>query len=96
MNDTEKMKSAHLIVQGRVQAVGFRYFAWQSAKSLRVNGWVRNRMDGSVEIVAEGPEERVNHFIQVIKKGNRFSRVENMDVRQNETLEHFKTFEIRY
>lgn len=94
MTESVKTKSVHLLVYGRVQAVGFRYFTWQKAGEQHITGWVRNRMDGSVEIVAEGAEINVDRFIKIIKKGARFSRVENVDVQSYRSVEHFTTFDI--
>jgi acylphosphatase len=54
MTDSEKMR-LHVIVRGRVQGVGFRAFVVDSGLALGVTGWARNRWDGSVEVVAEGP-----------------------------------------
>ncbi len=53
----------HLRICGRVQGVGFRYAAVDEARRLGLTGWVRNTPDGRVEIVAEGPEERLRRFI---------------------------------
>ncbi|RYM05279.1 acylphosphatase [Sporolactobacillus sp. THM7-7] len=95
MSDPESIKSVHIIVSGRVQAVGFRYFTRQAAQSAGVNGWVRNKPDGTVEIVAEGADRSMERFVAAIKEGSPFSRVENVDIRENETAEHFMSFEIR-
>ncbi len=51
----ESMCGMHVVVEGHVQGVGYRYFVQEVAAGLNVTGWVRNRMeDGSVEVVAEG------------------------------------------
>ena len=49
----------HVIVRGRVQGVGFRWFVGQAARELGVAGWVRNRPDGTVEIAAEGDDRSI-------------------------------------
>ena len=49
----------HLVVRGRVQGVGFRWFVKEVARGLDLAGWVKNRADGGVEVVAEGGERRV-------------------------------------
>lgn len=94
MTDDGKTKSVHLIVEGRVQAVGFRYFTWQTAQSFDVTGWVRNREDGSVEIAAEGSADHVNHFVQAIKKGSPFSRVKHVDMHEYDHEQHYASFDI--
>ena len=59
----------HAFVRGRVQGVGFRNFTLQSARRLGLAGWVRNRIDGSVEVVAEGPREVLEAFVSVLRRG---------------------------
>ncbi len=59
----------HLIIEGRVQGVWFRESTRQEAVSLGVTGWVRNRRGGTVEVVAEGAEERVKKLVLWCHKG---------------------------
>jgi acylphosphatase len=66
------------VVQGRVQGVGYRYFALREAEALGVNGFARNRPDGSVEVLAEGPEEALARFEEKLRTGPAFSRVEGV------------------
>ncbi len=91
------MKKIHLIVSGRVQGVGFRYFTLQVAKELNIKGWVRNLPDGNVEICAAGEESSLEIFIQKIKKGPPLSRVLNIEVTYDECENNdFKDFTIKY
>ena len=53
----------HLIIEGRVQGVWFRDSTRQEAVRLGLSGWVKNRFDGTVEVVAEGPRERVETLV---------------------------------
>lgn len=57
---------AHLVYTGRVQGVGFRYTAERLALELGLTGWVRNLRDGSVELVCEGPKERIESLLERI------------------------------
>ena len=59
----------HATVRGRVQGVGYRNFALQTARRLGVRGWVRNRIDGTVEVVAEGPRSVVEAFLAALRRG---------------------------
>ncbi len=68
----------HLTIKGRVQGVGFRWFARETAASLGLSGWVRNRTDGSVEAEAEGSEEALDAFIERLKTGNPAARVDEI------------------
>lgn len=56
------MPGVHLLVSGRVQGVGFRWFVRVAARRLRLSGWVRNRPDGSVEIAADGSPDRLDQL----------------------------------
>lgn len=72
----------HIIAEGRVQGVGFRYFCCGIASKCQVTGWVKNLYDGNVEMEVQGAEHRVDLFEQEIKKGNRFIRVDALYVKQ--------------
>jgi len=56
-------------IEGRVQGVGYRAFVVQMARSLGINGWVCNRNDGSVEILAQGPAPIMERFIAACRHG---------------------------
>jgi acylphosphatase len=56
-------------VQGSVQGVGFRWFVQREAARLGLVGWVMNRRDGSVEVVAEGPEEALEQLVERLRAG---------------------------
>lgn len=60
------MLAKKVIYEGRVQGVGFRYATKEVAKGFDVTGWVRNLMDGSVELLAVGESEEVNEFLHEI------------------------------
>lgn len=63
------MKSIYILIGGRVQGVGFRYFALHKANELHIFGWVRNTPDGKVEIEAEGTPQNLEIFIDWMKIG---------------------------
>ena len=58
----------HLIVHGRVQGVGFRYYVQEKAHLYGIRGWVKNRFDGTVEIEAEGEEENLRLFLESVRR----------------------------
>jgi acylphosphatase len=70
----------HVIVKGRVQGVGYRFFVCQEAAVLHIKGTVRNRYDGSVEVVAEGKTAALQALLETLKVGPRFGHVSALDV----------------
>lgn len=87
------MTARRAVVSGRVQGVGFRFFAERAARELGVCGWVRNLPDGSVETVAEGEEDAVSRYLSRLKAGPRSSRVDSVAVDELEP-QGFRAFEI--
>ncbi|MCE9592718.1 MAG: acylphosphatase [Planctomycetes bacterium] len=81
-------------IRGLVQGVGFRYHTLDRARTLGLVGWVRNRLDGTVEAWVQGDEARVAEMLAWLKGGPRAARVERLDV-DEETPGAFVTFEIR-
>jgi len=74
------MTIKRLFVTGRVQAVGFRDWVVRTAKAEGITGWVRNRNDGSVELVASGEEDAVTRFAEACKQGPEMARVDHVEV----------------
>ena len=70
------MRAVRVVVTGRVQGVGFRAFVLQQAAELGLAGWVRNRPDGAVEAEAVGREAELQQFVDALRAGPRFARVE--------------------
>jgi acylphosphatase len=66
-------------ITGRVQGVGFRYFVRREAEALGIDGWVRNRADGTVEAVARGPADILEQLEIRLAEGPRWSKVESVD-----------------
>jgi acylphosphatase len=84
------MERVRLLVEGRVQGVGYRYSACAEARRLGISGWVRNRSDGRVELEAEGTREDVEQFLDWCRRGPAFAEVSRVDVlaRENEAPTH--------
>lgn len=83
-------------VSGIVQGVGFRYFVYKMAVKLNLDGWTRNNYNTNiVEVEAEGEEENLIAFIENLKKGNSFSRVDNVEVEWFDSVNEFKGFKIK-
>ena len=87
------MRGAHVVIKGRVQGVGFRYWVEAEAVSRGLTGWVRNRRDGSVEAVFFGTDGAVNAMLAACKEGPASALV--TDVAVSDTDETPPGFEIR-
>ncbi|MBP3038527.1 acylphosphatase [Bacillaceae bacterium Marseille-Q3522] len=90
------MIQLHLVVSGRVQGVGFRYFAHKLANEFAVNGWVKNSPNGDVEIMVTGEKDVLDSFIEKLKKGNRFAKVKHIAIHPREEIEPFSSFQIKH
>jgi acylphosphatase len=80
MPEEKKMIHLNIVVSGKVQGVGFRFFAQRKAVQYGINGWVRNLDDGSVEIRAMGDKKQMDSFMRDLKRGNPFSAIDHMQV----------------
>lgn len=83
-----------LIIEGRVQGVWFRDSTRGEAIALGVSGWVKNRPDGTVEILAEGPEDRVKKLISWCHHGPRAAEVYRVHETREEWQGAFVSFDI--
>lgn len=68
-----------LRIQGKVQGVSYRAWTVKQAKSLTIDGWVRNRVDGSVEALVIGEEEQVRELVNRCRKGPLLARVSHVE-----------------
>ena len=82
------------IVSGRVQGVGFRWFVENEASKLGIAGWVRNRQDGSVEVLAAGSKEQLDSLHAILQQGPRAARVDSVDVSEAEPNSNLKSFRV--
>ena len=83
------------MISGRVQGVGFRYFAQNAAAREGVAGWVQNLPDGRVEAFVEGDEDAVTRVERAIRSGPPGARVENVYVQDEEAAGTLKGFRIK-
>ena len=92
MNDRRLRAS----VRGVVHGVGFRYFVLQSARRLGLTGWVANRFDGSVEVVAEGTEDRLEILLGDLREGPRSAVVESVQPSWSAATGQFTEFGVGF
>lgn len=86
----------HASVHGMVQGVGFRAFVQREAARLDVTGWVANRPDGTVEVVAEGRREALDRLANSLRRGPRLAEVEDVRLAYEDAAGDFSGFHVRY
>jgi acylphosphatase len=74
------MRSVRLVITGRVQGVGYRMWAERTAAALDLRGWVRNRRDGTVELLATGDDDAISRLIDACRQGPRAAAVTGVAV----------------
>jgi len=82
------------VITGRVQGVGFRWFVENEASKLGISGWVRNREDGCVEVLAAGSKAQLDTVYDVLQRGPRAARVDSVQVIEAEPTADLKSFRI--
>jgi len=85
-----------IMLDGRVQGVGFRYFTQIIANTLNLTGWCENLMNGNVKIEVQGTEHDLHSFISKIKQGNNFCRVDNIELVTIPVINEEKKYAIKY
>ena len=83
------------VITGRVQGVGFRYFAEAAAARAGVHGWVRNLPDGSLEAFVEGEESAVDAVEAALRRGPSSSRIDDVRVSEETPTHRATGFSIR-
>ncbi|WP_246055346.1 acylphosphatase [Pseudalkalibacillus caeni] len=89
-------KRFHIVVHGRVQGVGFRYYTQQQASHHNIVGWVRNNPDETVEMDIQGEFPEAESFISAIEKGSPYSYVEKVDRKEMADLKDYNSFHITH
>ena len=87
-------KFRRYLVRGRVQGVGFRWFVEREARMIGVCGWVRNRDDGAVEVLASGTDEQLGTLYDKLREGPRAARIDGVDVDDAAPFSGYQTFQI--
>lgn len=95
MSSRAPWERLHAIVRGTVQGVGFRWFVQRAAARLELQGWVANRADRSVEVVAEGPTDAIDALLVILRAGSPSSHVSAVEVDRGPALGGLNAFTIR-
>ena len=84
----------HILIEGRVQGVGFRHWLYKTAMQRNIAGWVKNKPSGEVEALLIGNDEEINIIIKLCKKGPSLSKVLKVKVKDYNEEYLKKSFEI--
>lgn len=93
---TEERVRLSAVVHGTVQGVNFRYYTRQQARRLGLRGYVRNRSDGTVEVVAEGPRRTVEELYSWLHSGPAMAEVREVEATWGTPTGAWASFEVRY
>ena len=84
----KNLKTYNLLLSGRVQGVGFRYFAEARAARYNIKGYVKNTYDNRVEIICQGEVDNLDKFILEVKNGPSFSHITNVEMQEIKIIEY--------
>jgi len=88
-------RKVKILVEGRVQGVGYRYFVLQKALELDIKGYVKNLWNGSVEVLAIGAVSDIDAFLSLLKEGPHLANVRSLGIEEMKNTENYHLFEIR-
>lgn len=90
----DTIETLQIVVSGRVQGVGYRWFAFQAARKLKIEGTVRNLPNGDVEVFASGPKENLQTFLELLKDGPSFGYVTELKTNKVTPAISYEDFKI--
>lgn len=93
--NTDTLVRLHATVEGRVQGVGYRAFVEQNAYALGLKGWVRNRWNGTVEVLAEGERPGLEKLLAALQRGPRSADVTHVQIEWLPATREFSRFSVR-
>lgn len=92
----ENIKTYKVLLFGRVQGVGFRYFVESIAGKYDISGYVKNTFDRKVEVICQGEEEDLKQFVDEVKKGSAFSVVTDVKIEEIKDSKKYSIFDIKF
>ena len=90
------IETRHIKIHGKVQGVGYRFYATRVARRLGLKGWIQNLRDGSVEAMVEGEPEKIDEWVDEIREGPRYAEVTKIDQEKREVAAQFGEFDVKF
>jgi acylphosphatase len=94
IGECQMKERLHALVEGRVQGVGYRLFVFRRADQLNLTGWVKNLLDGKVEVMAEGERETLNQLLTFLRRGPPMANVRYIEIEWMNATGEFDFFEV--
>jgi acylphosphatase len=86
----------HIRIHGKVQGVGYRFFATRVARRLGLKGWIRNNRDGSVETMVEGETATIDEWIEELREGPRYAEVTSVEQESKDFTGRLGDFDVKF
>ncbi len=86
----------HIRIHGKVQGVGYRFFATRVARRLGLKGWIENNRDGTVEATVEGEKDAIDEWIEELKEGPRYAEVTHIDQESKDFSGTLPDFDVKF
>lgn len=83
-------------IHGKVQGVGYRFFATRVARRLGLKGWIQNNRDGSVEAAVEGEKQAIDEWVEELKEGPRYAEVTRIDQESKDFTGRLPDFDVKF
>lgn len=89
-------ETRHVLIHGKVQGVGYRFFATRVARRLGLKGWIQNNRDGAVEALVEGEGSVIDEWLEELKEGPRYAEVTKIDQETKEFTGKLPDFDVKF
>ncbi|HEX7154463.1 MAG TPA: acylphosphatase [Thermoanaerobaculia bacterium] len=86
----------HIRIHGKVQGVGYRFFATRVARRMGLKGWIQNNRDGTVEALVEGEKKAIDEWLEELKEGPRYAEVVRFEQESKEFTGKLPDFDVKF
>ena len=86
----------HIRIHGKVQGVGYRFFATRVARRLGLKGFIENNRDGTVEATVEGEKSAIDEWLEELKEGPRYAEVTKIDQESKDYSGKLPDFDVKF